>query len=173
MDLIYLVIKSFISLFYREPDVIIGRSGPDIYLRRWYIIPRNPVFNIYLHNFLMSDLDSYLHSHPWLFNMSIILSGSYLEHLPKNTTEWFQNNSREEIVVLRNAWRPIFRFGHAIHRIELFKDENNQEKPVWTLFITGPTIRSWFFACSWGFRDHKEFLKDTDESVSITGLGCD
>jgi len=29
----------------REPDRVIG----DHYLERWYVVPRNPVLNIYLH----------------------------------------------------------------------------------------------------------------------------
>jgi len=167
------IIKTFISLFYRKPDVIIGRSGPDVYLRRWYVIPRNPVFNIYLHNFLMSDIDKYLHTHSYLFNISILLNSSYLEHLPKNNEEWLKG-SREEIVVQRYPWRPILRFGQATHRIELFNDINGRPKPVWTIFIIGPNNgKSWGFWCPFGLRDHKEFLKNTDETLSVTGRGCD
>ena len=173
IGILIILIKKIIKIFYRDPDMIIGRSGPDIYLRRWYVIPRNPIFNIYLHNFLMSDVDNYLHTHPWIFNISFLLNGSYLEHLPKNTNDWFLNKSREEIVVKRYPFIPIFRFGYAIHRIELLKDNKLKLRPIWTIFITGPVIRSWFFVCPWGFRDHKEFLKSTDESISVTGRGCD
>lgn len=165
---------SFIKwLFTREPDVIISRKPNEIYLRRWYIIPRNPIFNIYLHNFRMSDMDFYLHDHPWVFNISFLLKGSYKEYLPKNLEEW-KNGSRKTIMKVRNASiKPIIRTGEAIHRIELFDDIDGNPKEVWTLFLTGPIIRSWGFYCNWGFRDHTEFLQKTDESVSITGLGCD
>lgn len=37
-----------------NPDIIIGENGDD-YLHRWYVIPRNRFFNIYLHYFLRSD----------------------------------------------------------------------------------------------------------------------
>jgi hypothetical protein len=49
-------------------------------MRRWWVIPRNKFFNIYLHHFLHSDDDRALHDHPW-WNVSILLrSGSYVEH---------------------------------------------------------------------------------------------
>src|ERR1700761_649655 len=62
----------------RRPDVLIGKAG-DTYMRRWWVIPRNRFFNIYLHNFLRSDDDRALHDHPWV-NMSILLWGRYIEH---------------------------------------------------------------------------------------------
>jgi len=166
------IFQYFIRIFYREPDLIIGRSDPEVYLRRWYIIPHNRFFNIFLHNFLLSDL-SVLHNHPWNFNMSILLHGSYLEHMPKNTEAWLKNESRETIIKLRKpSIIPIIRYGHAIHKVELLNDVFNNPIPVWTIFISGKVIKSWGFYCDWGFRDHKEFLKKTPENISITGLGC-
>jgi hypothetical protein len=46
-----------VRVFYRPPDKIIkDRENLDqIYLRRWHVIPKNPFFNIYLHNFRMGD----------------------------------------------------------------------------------------------------------------------
>lgn len=165
-------IKKIISLFWRKPDVIIGRKGDDVYLRRWWVIPKNKLFNIYLHNFLLSDLDTYLHSHPFSFNISILLSGKYLEHLPDDVNKWKKNESREEIVKTRYPFVPILRIGESIHRIELF-EENGKPKTIWTLFVSGPVVRPWGFICPFGFRDHNEFLQKTDEHSSITGKGCD
>jgi hypothetical protein len=48
-------------------------------LRRHLLIPRNPIFNVYLHHFLRSDDDRALHDHPWI-NLSLLLDGCYLEH---------------------------------------------------------------------------------------------
>jgi len=42
----------------RRPDFVIGgdaRTHDVAYLLRWYLIPRNPLFNAYLHLFLRSD----------------------------------------------------------------------------------------------------------------------
>jgi hypothetical protein len=44
---------------HRPPDYIIGGEA-DPYLRRWWVIPRNRFFNIYLHHFVRSD-DELLH----------------------------------------------------------------------------------------------------------------
>ena len=38
------------------------------------------MFNLYLHEFSRSDDDRALHDHPWLFNLSVLLSGTYVEH---------------------------------------------------------------------------------------------
>ena len=63
----------------RAPDLVIGGAA-DPYLRRWYVLPRNPVLNVYLHHFLRSDDDRALHDHPWV-NASVLLDGDYVEVL--------------------------------------------------------------------------------------------
>lgn len=62
----------------RAPDFVIGGAERP-YLLRWFVIPRNKVFNVYLHQFLRSDDDRALHDHPWV-NLSILLRGGYIEH---------------------------------------------------------------------------------------------
>jgi hypothetical protein len=64
----------------RDPDFIIGGQA-NPYLLRWWIIPRNRFFNIYLHRFLRSDDDRALHDHSWC-NVSILLDGAYYEYMP-------------------------------------------------------------------------------------------
>lgn len=64
----------FPTVFGRKPDFVIGDlSNP--YLLRWWVIPRNRFFNVYLHKFLRDDDDRALHDHPW-WSMSIILSST-------------------------------------------------------------------------------------------------
>jgi hypothetical protein len=58
----------------RPPDFVIG----DRYLERWWLIPRNPVFNLYLHRFNHDDDDRACHDHPWV-SASFVLSGPMLE----------------------------------------------------------------------------------------------
>ena len=121
----------------RYPDIIIGEEH-NPYLLRWYIIPRNRFFNIYLHKFCRSDDDRALHDHPWLFNLSVLVEGIYHEHLPGGR------------VVRRMAGRLSgfkFRWGKSPHRVALLKTWGEciprlglriqEEEPVWTLFITG------------------------------------
>ena len=65
----------------RPPDFVIGKPE-NPYLLRWWVLPRNRVFNIYLHLFMRSDDDRALHDHPW-WNASFVLDGGYVEHMPK------------------------------------------------------------------------------------------
>jgi hypothetical protein len=62
----------------RAPDFLIG-GADDPYIRRWWVIPRNRWFNVYLHQFLRSDDDRALHDHPWA-NCSILLRGATRAH---------------------------------------------------------------------------------------------
>lgn len=135
----------------RPPDIIIGPHHAP-YMHRWYILPRNRWFNIYLHKFLNDDDDRALHDHPWP-SVSFLLSGNYVEYTPSNMRRY-----RAGSVVFRRA-------SHA-HRIELPGGQ-----PCWTLFITGPVVREWGFHCPKGWRHWKEFVDDRDRGQ--VGRGCD
>jgi hypothetical protein len=119
----------------RPADFVIAPHG-EAYLRRWYVIPRNRWFNIYLHQFLLSDDDRALHDHPWR-NVSILLSGSY--------REWrFAVPELHEAGGLTfsdyEAGDVLARQATDAHRIEL-----TGVGSVWTLFVTGPVVREWGF----------------------------
>ena len=151
-----------------EPNRIIkgDKNSEDVYMRRWYVIPRNPIFNIYLHHFLRSDDDRALHDHPW-FNMSILLRGEYIEHTKKRA-----HFRQPGFIYCRAAW--------AAHRVELIADTlidgflkpMHRTQSVVTLFITGPVIRRWGFLCPQGWRYHKDFTK-IEGNISAVGRGCE
>ena len=136
----------------RKPDFVIGGEASP-YLRRWHVIPRNRFMNIYLHQFLRDDDDRALHTHPYAWNCSILLRGRYDEHLPTG-------------VKSRRAPGFVFRWGEAAHRVVL-----PEGRPCWTLFITGPRVREWFFLCPKGRVHWRDFVSPTDKG-SI-GRGCD
>src|ERR1700744_875507 len=115
----------------RPPDFLIG-GAEHPYMRRWWVIPRNRFFNIYLHHFLRSDDDRALHDHPWL-NASVLLQGEYTEH----TISAGGVNHRRKY----GAGDIKFRGPRYAHRVEL------TDGPCWSLFITGPNVRSWGFHC--------------------------
>lgn len=116
--------------------------GED-YLHRWYIIPRNKFFNIYLHNFMGSDDDRALHDHPW-WSVSFLLKGKLTEVVRKKGFEKYEN-----II----PFLPKFRKATHAHRLILTKG------PAWTLFITGPRTRMWGFLCpNEGWMDYKTYL---------------
>ncbi|GAB5901266.1 hypothetical protein OKHIL_70750 [Mycolicibacterium mageritense] len=102
------------------------------YLQRWYLIPRNPLCNIYLHRFLASD-DPTCHDHPWPF-ASLVVSGAYHEVEPHRIT----TRRRGSIAVRRARHR---------HSVRLPRDRAGREIPCLTVIITGPRIRAWGFWC--------------------------
>ena len=142
----------FTHMIGRKPFIVGGEADP--YLRRWWIIPRNRLFNIYLHQFLRSDDDRALHDHPW-WNLSILLRGSYREHW-----QW-------DFPVVRTAGCVALRRPEAGHRIELLGN-----RPCWTLFLTGPKVREWGFHCPRGWRHWTVFCNTDDDGATI-GRGCE
>lgn len=163
----------------RRPDFLVG--GPDNpYLRRWYLIPRNPVFNIYLHQFLRDDDDRALHDHPW-FWCSIVLRGEYFEHIIRAGGIARHTLRRAGSVRVASPWRA--------HRIELLpwwlaSDDvdvsmrppdghvsADLRAPCRTLFVTGPRVRNWGFHCpDRGWVPWQEFTDPADSGA--IGKGC-
>jgi hypothetical protein len=135
----------------RSPDFLIGDDPEKPYMRRWWIVPRTPMCNVYLHEILRSDDDRALHDHPWS-NTSMIISGRYIEHTPEGSF------LREE------GWCGS-RSADTLHRLEVFPGE----KAV-TLFFTGPKEREWGFACPKGWVHWRDFT--AGENGEMVGRGC-
>lgn len=151
----------------RPPDFVIGGDDRP-YLRRWWVIPRNRFFNIYLHQFLRSDDDRALHDHPWA-NCSILLRGAYAEH-------YLSEMGNEVRHVLEAPAIRVRTSGRFAHRVELLRADWNgkrigPEEPCWTLFITGPRYREWGFLCPRGWVHWKRFTAADD--IGQVGRGCD
>ena len=151
----------------RAPDFVIGGASSP-YLERHWLLPRNPLFNVYVHKFLRSDDDRALHDHPWLFNCSVLLKGRYVEHTARGA-------------YLRNAGDWKFRWGPALHRVALVKTAfqwkdglpvsvAGVECPCWTVFVTGPRVREWGFLCMRGWVHWREFTSTADKGA--IGKGC-
>lgn len=135
----------------RPADFIIG----DDYLRRWWVIPRNKLQNVYLHEINKSDDERAFHDHPW-DNTSLLLRGSYIEHTPEGIFE-------------RLPGEIIHRPAKALHRLVV--PDNAQ---VLSLFVTGPVVREWGFDCPQGWRHWKEFTAyEQDGTSGKIGRGCD
>ena len=139
-----------------KPFVIGEPDAP--YMKRWFVLPRNKWFNVYLHHFHRSDDDRALHDHPWK-NLSVLLRGSYLEYLPDGST------------LVRNPtlafWRWPVREATDSHRVELING-----RKVWTLFITGRRVRVWGFWCPKGWIPWTELVEQTSGG-NKQGKGCD
>ena len=111
------------------------------YLRRWWVIPRNPFSNVYLHEMLGPDDDRAMHDHPWL-NTSVVIRGGYLEHTPEGVFE-------------RTEGQVIHREPTQLHRLELLP---GVERTV-SLFVTGPKVRKWGFQTADGWVPYDEFVE--------------
>jgi hypothetical protein len=143
-------------IFKRPPDFIVGTAEYP-YLLRWWVIPRNKWFNIYLHKFIRSDDDRALHDHR-AHNLSIILRGGYFEY--------FAKGPHPHIPRHRGVGYVVFRRAATAHRIELLPGQ-----VAWTLFVTGPHIREWGFHCPKGWMPWQQFTKP--DSPGEIGPGCD
>lgn len=140
----------------RAPDFIIG-AHDNPYMRRWYIIPRNRWFNVYLHEIRRDDDDRALHDHPW-WNVSIVLRGAYREITPKGS-------------FMRRAGSVVFRRAKSAHRLELPIGEYGPGiRYCWTLFLTGPVVRTWGFHCPKGWVPWRDFVDERDSGQ--IGRGC-
>lgn len=125
-----------------------GKEDP--YLVRWYIIPRNPLFNIYLHKIIRDDDDRALHDHPW-WSLSLRLRGDLIE---------VDGNGQHFVGRVR------LRSATYAHRLCIPKF---QKGASWTLFFTGPRLREWGFHCPSGWQHWSEF---TDVTGAKIGKGC-
>ena len=140
----------------RQPDFVIG-GRDDPYLWRWWLIPRNKFFNIYVHLFLRSDDDRALHDHPWV-NASWLLEGAYIEHTI--AAGGIHSKTQYEAPDFKMRWT-----GRYAHRIEI-------DMPCWTLFITGPRYREWGFHCpDQGWIHWRRFTAESD--IGAIGPGCE
>lgn len=152
----------------RSPDFIVGQDAPGgAYLRRWWLIPRNKVLNVYLHHFLRDDDDRALHDHPWIW-CSLLLRGSYIEH-----TILAGGVHRRQV---RTAGSIKLSLPRRAHRIELISDWQNGQRrtqgaPCWTLFITGPRVREWGFLCPNGWVPWQKFT--AAGKPGEIGAGCE
>ncbi|WP_285020277.1 hypothetical protein [Novosphingobium sp. fls2-241-R2A-195] len=135
------------SVMRREQDFVIG----DRQLLRWWVIPRNEQVNVYLHAVLKSDEDRAMHDHPWS-NVSFLIAGSYIEHTPEGR-------------FVRRAGDVIERPAHAMHRLEAIPGER-----AISLFMTGPKVREWGFACEQGWVHWEDFVSRENEGA--VGRGC-
>lgn len=130
-----------------KADAIIPREG-DPYLLRWHLIPRNPLFNVYLHAFLRSD-DETMHDHSWP-SVSLLLLGGYVDHSV--------DRAGQPTARYYSAGDLCFRLrGGRPHRIQI-------AVACWSLFITGPRYRAWGFHCPDRWVPWEEFTQ---------GAGCE
>lgn len=118
----------------------------DIYLARYHTTDDQKEARWFLHNIKRPDYEEYAHNHPYRWQLSFILSGSYDEEYLEGLPDRDGHPSRRLSILLDNFvrkrrcrffnWIPNDRY----HRITKLHGD------VWTLFIHGPKHGK-----SWGF----------------------
>lgn len=170
----------------REPDFVIGEKG-NPYLLRWWIIPRNRWFNVYLHKILRDYDDRALHDHPW-WNVSIVLRGAYREVMVKRLAAFRKlrdaclieaDRIAETYPELADRHRRICKSTHGMALIDKIRRAGSvvfrrpdfphrlvvEDGPVWTLFITGPRVREWGFHTESGWVHWRDFCDPDDPGL--------
>lgn len=157
----------------RTPDFVIAPHGKSV-MDRWFLIPRNKWFNIYVHRLNGADPQR-VHDHPW-WNISIMLKGRRWEHMPvEPLSHWEVRQWAHPSAAIYSAWKRglkaakyqtlrsvlrnpgsiVFRRATDAHRLETIG------RPSYSLFITGPVVREWGFWLPTGwvtFKDHVEVV---------------
>lgn len=136
----------------RAPEFVL-RYGKDrvagegqVYLRRWWLIPRNRFFNVYLHNMLGDDEDP-LHDHMYA-SLSLVLCDGLVEHRIDDPSKSMVRHQR----VLREG-QIVYRSSRMAHRLVV-------RSPAWTVFVTGPRIKEWGFWCPKGWKHWKSYIDE-------------
>lgn len=107
---------------------------------RYFIIPKNKFFNIYLHHICRPDDREDLHDHPW-WSLAIVLKGSYIEAIANPP---YGN--------VYSPWNIKLRKSTYQHRIV------DVSPSCWTLFITGPVVRKWGFITKKGWIPWRDYV---------------
>lgn len=128
----------------RPCDIYLGRRD-DHQLERWYVIPRNDQFNVYIHRFLRSDDDRAPHDHV-ADNSSLLLRGQYREVTPDGSN-----------IYQAGDW--IHRRATDLHRVELV------DGPTLSLFVIQRPARIWGFQTPDGWEDFQTFYRKRGEYV--------
>lgn len=140
----------------RAPDFVIGGHDRP-YMLRWWVIPRNRWFNIYLHRILRDDDDRALHDHPWV-NCSILLAGAYREIMPARRGRY--RHGEPVTLKRRQSGSIVLRWPTSAHRLIV-----DGGAPVVSLFITGPVVRDWGFYAPQGWVFWREFTDPADPGL--------
>lgn len=79
-------------------------------------IVRTPWFSVKLHKILASDVDRYLHDHPWHY-LSLMLAGSYIEERLSGVKIHHPGSLREWGFHTPDGWEPFYEVasGDIVH----------------------------------------------------------
>lgn len=137
------------------PGVLITRKGNLPYLWRFYFEDKGAEeaqlnasmsrYGFFLHRFVDGDELDEVHSHPWEYCISLILTGGYSEQ----RCVWKLDEARDGVMYVKlSDFKDEIHLPFSInvirhcdmHRVTLL------DGPAWTLFFHGPRVSTWGFA---------------------------
>jgi hypothetical protein len=136
-------IDSFIRRVCDNSRTRVCAIGPvvDPIMHRYFVVPRNRFFNIYLHNIHRSD-EGGLHDHR-MANITIVLQGHYYDQRFE-TTPVVGKPLPRTVLRLVEPLRPVFRRAAMPHRV-ILEHSRGESRAFWSLFIGLPHVRNWGF----------------------------
>jgi mannose-6-phosphate isomerase-like protein (cupin superfamily) len=125
----------------RDPDEVITRKRGEPYMNRWWAARRTggDVDSVYIHRFVRSDSEE-MHDHP-AANISVVLSGRYVEETPEGT-------------FIRKPGDVVYRPATALHAIKSI------EPGTTSLFVFLRREREWGFQTVDGWVPHILFQQE-------------
>ncbi len=139
--------KRFLSwLESRLPKTTITVNGRP-YLTRCYFFGKDRSWgNVYLHHFHASDQGVELHSHPWKWGCSLVISGGYVEERARDPLTWERGQEKEHDSLSLQRHPPhIWRLDVGPGKINVIRstdfhrvDLKDEVSGAWTLFFAGP-----------------------------------
>lgn len=158
------------------------RDDGSVYMERYAIISHESNWfdiSVRIHIIRQSDMDPDLHSHPWR-NISWLLANGYHEHMTHKDADYILGpgsttleGKRSYVEVYRKPGSILFRGLNDHHKLkleydlasDLFGPDNNAwpEKPVVTLFITGPWRQKWGFFTPKGWVYWQDYISSKKE----------
>jgi hypothetical protein len=131
------VIERLLMRLFRYRDI---RNDGDLYLRRFYLLPRIFGCHLFLHHIVRADGDRHMHDHPWPF-LTLCLRGGYAEETGAERAV-----SRHEPGQLK---RRDAEFRHRILAVA---------PNCWTLVLTRGRERKWGFWTESGWVYWRDYL---------------
>jgi hypothetical protein len=109
----------------------------------------DPRLGLRLWTALSRTLDRAFHDHPWWF--ITLPFEPYLEKTPEGP------------LTMVRALRPHFRTASHRHIVQLI-----EERPVWTLILTGSKSSDWGFWHEGHYTPHQEWLAEREKNAQLT-----
>lgn len=160
----------------RPPDfTIIRGSDATIYMERWWLIPRNRFFNVYLHHMLGDD-DAVMHDHMYS-SLSLVLTDGLSEVYCEDPRQLYlleHDRQNPGVEFLRRVYltrKRTFAAGDVVYRSRHFAHQLLVRSPAWTLFVTGPKLKEWGFWCPRGWKHFRDYVRVAGQTSAV-GEGC-